>query len=81
MLVKVILPHFGDMAYFPISELQNIDVLGFEGLRCLTHGDHTSIDTIYQHHLALFVLGKAFRIEGDVGHMLVNFRHPFGVVI
>ena len=69
------------MAYFSITELQNIDVVGLEWLRCLTHGDHTSINTTYQNHLALFVIGKALLIEGDVSHMLVNFRHPFGVVI
>ena len=69
------------MAYFSITELLNIDVVGLEWLRCLTHGDHTSIDTIYQQHLVLFVMGKAFNIEGDFGHMVMNFRHPFGVVI
>ena len=70
MSVNIILPHFGDMVYFPISELQDIDVVGLEWLRCLTHGDHTSIETIYQHQLALLVMGKTFHIEGDVGHML-----------
>ena len=69
------------MAYLSITELQNINLVGLEWLRCLTHGDHTSLDTIYQHHLALFVMGKAFYIEGDVGHMVVHFRHPLGVVI
>jgi len=69
------------MTYFSIIELQDIDLVGLEWLRCLTHGNHTSIYTIYQHKLAFFVMGKAFYIEGDVGHMIVNFRHPFGVVI
>ena len=69
------------MADFPISELQDIDVVGLEWMRCLTHGNHISLDTIYRHNFALFVMGKAFHIEGDVGHMIVNFRHPFGLVI
>ena len=81
MSINVILPHFGDMAYFPISELQDIDVVGLEWLWCLTYGDHTSVDTIYENHLALLIKGKAFYIEGDVSHMLMNLGHPFGVVI
>ena len=75
------MPHFDDLAYLPITELQNIALVGFKSLRCLTHGDHNSIDTIYQDHLKLLVMGKAFHIEGDVLHMVVNFHHPFGVVI
>ena len=77
MSINVILPHFGDMAYFPISELQDIDIVGLEWLWCLTHGDHTS----YENYLALFIKGKAFYIEGDVSHMLMNLGHPFGLVI
>ena len=69
------------MAYFSITELQDIGVVGLEWLRCLTHGDHTSMNTIYQYQFALFVICKAFHIEGDVGHVVVNFRHPFVVVM
>ena len=69
------------MAYFSITELQDIDVVGLELLRCLTHGNHNFINPKCQHKLALLVMGKAFHIDRDVGHMIVNFRHPFDLVI
>ena len=58
-----------------------MDIVGLEWLRRLTHGDHATIDAIDQNDIAALVMGKALPVKRDVGHMFVNFRHPFGVMI